>query len=185
MKFNLERADKKAKEKENQFFPIDLNEGNVQAIFNRCLAKPDTKDFSYATLFPTTHGYKPGDEIQIQFDSAELLKNKQSIKFLFGQLQEVHASIKKQDISIDDYNTTYNGKHWTSDKGTLLKFLYLGVSPETLFISPFNAKSNTSIMSPQVKPTLSPKDPNFPEWWEEHKSEWEEPKKEGQEPADD
>lgn len=36
-----------------------------------------------------------------------------------------------------------------------------------------------------ILPTLSPKDPYFPAWWEEHKSEWEEPKKEGQEPADD
>ena len=36
-----------------------------------------------------------------------------------------------------------------------------------------------------IKPTLSPKDPNFPAWWEAHKSEWEEPKKDGHEPAYD
>ena len=45
----------------------ELTEGNVQAIFNRCLAKPDSKKFSYATLFPTTHGYELGAEKQIQF----------------------------------------------------------------------------------------------------------------------
>lgn len=26
-----------------------------------------------------------------------------------------------------------------------------------------------------LTPTISPKDPNFPEWWEQHKSEWETP----------
>ena len=28
-------------------------------------------------------------------------------------------------------------------------------------------------MAPAVKPTLSPKDPAFPAWWEAHKAEWE------------
>ena len=27
-----------------------------------------------------------------------------------------------------------------------------------------------------ITPTLSPKDPAFPAWWEAHKGEWEEPK---------
>ena len=45
-----------------EFTPVDLNEGNVQAIFNRCLAKADSKDFSYAALFPTAHGYEEDAE---------------------------------------------------------------------------------------------------------------------------
>ena len=73
MKFNLDRADEMAKAKANSFLPIDLNEANVQAIFNRCLAKADSKDFSYAALFPTTHGYEAGAEKQIQFDTAALV----------------------------------------------------------------------------------------------------------------
>ena len=76
-------------------------------------------------------------------------------------------------VSADDFNTTYLGNYWTNDKGTLLKFLYLGVSPETLCISPFTKKTGTAIMAPAVKPTLSPKDPAFPAWWEAHKAEWE------------
>ena len=47
------------------------------------------------------------------------------------------------------------------------------------------AKTNTSVISSELKPTLSPEDPNFPAWWEEHKSEWEDKKKDGQEPGDD
>ena len=173
MKFNLDRADEMAKAKANSFLPIDLNEANVQAIFNRCLAKADSKDFSYAALFPTTHGYEAGAEKQIQFDTAALVENKRSIEYLFGQIQEAHKTKRPNDLAADDLNTTYLGNHWTDDKGTLLKFLYLGVSPETLCISPFMKKTATAIMAPAVKPTLSPKDPAFPAWWETHKAEWE------------
>lgn len=35
------------------------------------------------------------------------------------------------------------------------------------------------MISISITPTLSPKDPNFPEWWEQHKAEWETPEKEG------
>lgn len=172
MGFNLNKAKAAKEEILKSFTPLELNEGNVQAIFNRCLAKQDTKDITYSTLFPTTHGYKTEDEIQIQFDTAELLNNRQNIEYLFGQLQEVHHKHNKR-MSIDDYNTTYQEKHWTSDKSALLKFLYLGVNPKIVYITPFRAESSTSILSPQVKPTLSPKDPNFPAWWEAHKAEWE------------
>lgn len=173
MGFNLNKAREKKKEIISSFTPLELNGGNVHAIFNNCLATKDSKETTYATLFPSTHGYKPEDEIPIQFDTTELLKNKQTIVYLFGQLQEVHNAHKKGRINIDDYNTTYHGKHWTSDKETLLKFLYLGVSPKTVCITPFRAESSTSIISPQVKPTLSPKDHDFPAWWEAHKAEWE------------
>jgi hypothetical protein len=41
-------------------------------------------------------------------------------------------------------------------------------------IHPFVKQSNTATISRLlVKPTLSPKDPNFEAWWAEHKSEWE------------
>lgn len=172
VKFNLNRADEMAKAKADLFLPIDLNEGNVQAIFNRCLGKEGSKEFSYATLFPTTHGYELGDEIQIQFDTAALVENKRTIEYLFGQIQEAHRTKRPNDLTADDFNTTYLGNHWTDDKGILLKFLYLGVSPKTLCISPFMKKTDTAIMAPAVTPTLSPKDPAFPSWWEAHKGEW-------------
>jgi hypothetical protein len=160
-------------EESNKFKPQELNEGNVQAIFNRCVSNPNSKQTTGATLFPITNGYKSGSEKLIYFDTDTLLKNKKEIKYLFGQLQEVHASNKKHNITIDDYNTTYKGDHWTRDKATLLKLLYLGVSGKINCISAFFAKTSTSVVSPSIKPTLSPKDPNFEAWWAEHKSEWE------------
>ena len=95
---------------------------------------------------------------------------------MFGQLQRVHRSVEGEnvlDVTIDDYNITYKETHWTSDKKILLKLLYLGVPAETLFITPFFAELNTSGINGIVKPTLSPKDPAFPAWWEQHKTEWE------------
>ena len=119
----------------------DLNEGNVQAIFNRCLATKNTKELARATLFPPTRGYKEGTEKLIYFDKEALLKNKKSIEYLFGQIQEVHVLQKEKRVNIDDYNTTYTGEHWTRDKAALLKLLYLGVSSDTLVIS--NARTST------------------------------------------
>lgn len=55
----------------------------------------------------------------------------------------------------------------------------------TCFILLTQENGNTTRFMSAVKPTLSPKDPNFPAWWEQHKSEWEDKKKGGQEPADD
>jgi len=43
MGFNLNKAKQKKESIVNSFTPCDLNEGNVQAIFNRCLATKDSK----------------------------------------------------------------------------------------------------------------------------------------------
>ena len=32
---------------------------------------------------------------------------------------------------------------------------------------------NTASLKSDIKPTLSPKDPSFPAWWEARKGEWE------------
>lgn len=63
-----------------------------------------------------------------------------------------------------------------------MQLFHLGVGSNT--ISAFNINGHSGFIH-GILPTLSPKDPNFPAWWEEHKSEWEEPKKEGKEPSDD
>ena len=44
------KALKKNEEDRKKFLPLELNEGNVQAIFNRCLAtKDDNRDELYAS----------------------------------------------------------------------------------------------------------------------------------------
>ena len=134
--------------KSEGFRPLELNEGNVQAIFNRCLAKEGTpkENISKSILFSRTMGYNPRDELVINFDKKTLHANKQSIDYLYGQLMLSHQKTE---------------------------LLHLGSTNETDKISIFNAKTNTAELNLTQIPTLSPKDPAFPAWWEAHKSEWE------------
>lgn len=162
----------------NQYpaYLMELNESNVQSIFNRCLAKDGTpkENVSGSILFSRTLGYKPEEEIVFYFDKEKLLANKKSIKYLYGQLRSVHQ--KKDELCLDDAWYDYSGKRWSTDKACLLYLLYLGCTHETLLISPFNAEISAAVLDiDTVKPTLSPKDPNLPAWWETHKAEWENP----------
>ena len=167
------KAMEKKTEKPPEFIPIDLNEGNVQAIFNRCLAKEGTpkENISKSILFSRTMGYNPRDELVINFDKKTLLANKQSIDYLYGQLMLSHQ--KTETLTIDKAFYNYQGKKWTQNKAHLLELLHLGCTNDTDKISVFNAKTNTAELNLTQIPTLSPKDPNFPAWWEAHKAEWE------------
>ena len=173
MGFNLNKALAQKEKIINSFIPSELCEDNVEELFNKCLANANTKEMATSFLFPTVLGYKQGSEKPIHFDKDSLLKYKKNIEYLFGQLHRVHNPNGTYKMSIDDFNKTYQNTHWTSNKATLLKLLYLGVVPETLVIAPFKADTSLSVIYPAVKPTLSPKDPHFTAWWEEHKREWE------------
>ena len=92
-------------------------------------------------------------------------------------MKNVHAGNKT--LQINEAFLTYSGTHWTTNKGVLLEFLYLGATCDGhALISIFDArtdfcdKPNSAFLSAH-KPTLSPKDPAFPAWWEAHKGEWE------------
>lgn len=170
----LAAASKKAGEKRKNFEPLELIEGNVQAIFNRCLAKEGTSEenISKSLLFSRTLGYKPSDEIVMCFDKQKILDNQLNIKYLYGQLKAVHQ--KSDRLSIESAFYTYSGKPWTTDKAHLLELLYLGGTRDILLIVLLNAEDGSApIATSTVKPTLSPKDPNFSAWWEAHKGEWE------------
>lgn len=171
----------------NKFKPQELNEGNVQAIFNRCLANKDTRNISRAQLFLINMGYQGKEDVPIHFDKDSLIKNKLNIEYLYGQLNSVHAGTHyKENLSISDFNRDYTGNIWSQNKAILLELLYLATTSDVPIIVPFSKQNNdTTRISRTIRPTLSPKDPNFPAWWEEHKSEWEGPKKEGKEPSDD
>lgn len=197
MGFNIQKALAKNRERGEHFTPCDLNEGNVQAIFNRCLATDDTpkEQVSRSILFSRTLGYKPEEEIVFSFDKGKLLSNYKNIRYLYGQLRGVHQSTEW--LPLDEVWYDYSGKRWTASNACRMYLLYLGCTNETDCISPFrnevffkfcddndqdgylknlctaSEKDTAELAIETIKPTLSPKDPNFPTWWEEHKSEWE------------
>ena len=160
--------DKYAKKIEEQGFrPIDLNEDNVQAIFNRCLAKGG-EETTYALVLQKALSGKESD--LVRFGQAKITENCKNISYLLGQLKGVH---KKERLMLLEYGImNYNGKKWTTNPGTLLKLYELGMV--NINLTPFSVQENKSLLTDisSIKPTLSPKDPNFPEWWEKHKAEW-------------
>ena len=169
----------KLKDTDTISYALDLNETNVQAIFNRCIAKEGTlEDQCFnSILFSRLRGYSPDAERIVVFNRENFLANKKYIQYLYGQLKNVHAGNKT--LQINEAFLTYSGMHWTTNKGVLLEFLYLGATNDGhALISIFDArtdfgdKPNSAFLSAH-KPTLSPKDPAFPAWWEQHKAEWE------------
>lgn len=153
----------------------ELTEGNVQAIFNRCIAKEGTPEDQCANsiLFSRLRGYSPDAERIVVFNREKMLANKKNIQYLYGQLKNVHEGNK--NLQINEAFLTYSGTHWTTNKGGLLEFLYLGgAATDYMLICIFDSKTNsTELNMNYIKPTLSPKDPAFPAWWEAHKAEWE------------
>ncbi len=160
------------------FTPIDLNEENVRVIFARCLLKDKSKMtrdvVTEGILFPGILGYSGDDLELISFDKKAILDNKKNIEYLFGQLYATH-NLDRTSLHLEDFSKKYSNKEWAADKVNILRLLYMGCCPETDCVSCFNHKKNdTTFLPDDLKPTLSPNDPNFPEWWAKHKSEWEE-----------
>ena len=153
------------------FTPLELNEGNVQAIFNRCLATSidSTSETSSSILFQLALGYEE-DSKPVFFNKRRIELDKKNILYLLGQLKSTHDNKFRIEASTTIYR--YDNVKWTGDTVKLMELYHLG--EQTRGILPFVKQSNTArINDTIVKPTLSPKDPNFPAWWEEHKHEWE------------
>lgn len=152
----------------------DLNEGEVQAIFNRCLCSTG-EDVLSSDLFPPLLGNPKESYRVFDFSKDAILKNKATIAYLFGQLAIVHTLRDKSALfTEEDFYKNYLGAAWTKDKVDVLALLYLGKCQEIDLIHPFDARKNhTTHFMNAIKPTLSPKDPAFPAWWEAHKGEWE------------
>lgn len=169
------KAMQKKAEKPPEFIPIDLNEANVRAIFNRCLFTLETKNCAEGRPFYQRLGYSEEEAKPVYFDQDILLKNKKAILYLFGQVSAVHTGKAKNEAqTIADFMMAYSGNNWTNNRGSLLELLYLGSTMEIVILYPFiKEKGDITRIAPDVTPTLSPKDPNFPAWWEAHKGEWE------------
>ena len=165
----------KMQHSEKKYVALELNEANVQAIFNRCLKKEDTKEVVRTALFMTLLGYTDKEEIVIAFDKDALRKNEKNIRYLYGQLKSIHISPNEtRQQTLDDFRETYMNSIWTHGKSAALELLYLGSNSVLGFVGPFSKKQNdTTTVSKTITPTLSPKDPAFPAWWEEHRAEWE------------
>ena len=164
------KAMQKKAEKPPEFIPIDLNEGNVQAIFNRCLAKEGAAETVSSILYYKELGYEKED-LGVTFDKNALIANRKNIEYLYGQMASVHEN--QSILKEADFARTYSGHLWTEDTASMMQLIYLGISKAVKLLTLFNAEAGGAALYAPIIPTLSPKDPAFPAWWEQHKSEWE------------
>ena len=172
--FSLNKAKAAKEEILKSFIPLELNEANVQAIFNRCLATVESTEIVSVSPFPTITGYSAIGNKIVDFDEGELLAHKRSMEYLFGQLQIVHKGAFRCKHKLEDFFTDYCGKQWTDDQKYIMEFIYLSITPQIWLMRPFSQRDDdTTSIKDDIRPTLSPKDPDFPAWWEAHKGEWE------------
>ena len=159
---------------------MELNENNVQLIFQNSITTIETpeNDRLSSILFSRTGGFSPEEEEILYFSKNKILQNQKHIAYLLGQLKNAHTPSEDSHLSIQDAFIDYTGKKWTKNNAILLELLYLGAVDGIDCIAPFTKNTGSAIfVTDIIKPTLSPKDPNYPTWFEEHKSEWN-PKKE-------
>ena len=167
----LDRIKQVQQESNDGIWTIELNEGNVEKIFNICLAKGQEPFHNIQVLGPGI-AKKASDIFQVSIQKVK--DHDQVIQYLLGQIKKFHIFENTDNIRIQDGFFRYDGITWTKDYDIMFKLYSLGLAGG--FIRGFvRTKSDiVSLLYPnRCIPTLSPKDPNFPAWWEAHKSEWE------------
>ncbi|MCD8381932.1 MAG: hypothetical protein LUC30_03315 [Clostridiales bacterium] len=155
------------------FEPIDLNETDVDVIFKKCLADENTTEKECSYLFSREYGYSKESEESVFFDRKRINENRNNILYLLGQTHPCHY-YREENVTPKTISQKYNGEIWTRNNGIIMELLHLARAIDEL--SPFNKATQDAILL-IMKTTLSPNDPNFPEWWKEHKSEWEDRKR--------
>ncbi len=154
----------------DKFVASSLNESTVKTIFYNCMVKPDTKEENMIDifLFDEAAGFEENNQV-FTFDELAVQKNSKIINYIIGQLKNVHD--KNRMPKVDELFLTYQNKAWTASTSPVMELLYLLTVNSNIL--KLNKQIEHITFMNEEKPTLSPEDPNFPAWWEEHKSEWE------------
>ena len=163
-----------------KFRTLELNERNVNTLFKRCLA--EEPEISNLNLYYTSQVLKPNytgrNSESIKFSRERINTNTRTIQYLLGQIKNFHIPAGDTGVSaiaLQEGFLRYDDVIWTRDYDALFALYHLALCSAS--ISDFVLSNSNQIIgatkSPKCTPTLSPKDPNFPAWWEEHKGEWE------------
>ena len=164
--------------KSEGFHPIELNEDNVQAIFNRCLATDNTTEHIKSELYHKEWDYLKdsdlteelteelneklwytGSDHLIIFDKKALLNNLKNIRYLYGQLIAVHQdtnSIHTDEDSSSSVMKNYQGKIWTIKKVLFCNFSIWALVPTPFIGLPEEETLASSIKSRPPSPRKTP-----------------------------
>lgn len=169
--------------KNTNFRPLELNERNVQTLFKRCLLdenNPSGECYPVQVLNPQLCG-RSSELIKLSKDNVESYA--ETIRYLLGQIKAFHGS--NDTFALQEGFMRYDGTIWTKDYDTLFKLYSMGIS--TVSISNFSLYKDVicSVKSSKCISTLSPKDPNYQEWFNGYEAKVKKKTLGGQEPADD
>lgn len=162
--------------KDDGFHPLELNEGNVQAIFNRCLAaeKVDAGDSFPVRIL--SKELTPQETPRVYLSDKNIQLNDKNIAYLLGQINIFHKNYNNRLILQEGFKK-YDGTFWTKEYDNLFQLYALalgsGYFRDFLELTEGTKKGTILTRTATMTPTLSPKDPAFPAWWEAHKAEWE------------
>lgn len=149
----------------SSYIPLDLSRQVVKNVFTGCLAHSLTKSIVYCGLFKKENGFS-ADSKPIEFDEERLRSFSKIIQGMFGQLADAHQHA--MFISPSTIQKKYDGTVWLTSRQCLIEFFHLCTAVGIL--GPLNSQNTAPILK-EIYPTLSPKDPNFEAWYDEHRSE--------------
>lgn len=136
--------DKYAKrDAEQRFEPMELNETNVQAVFNRCKANEN---------------WPP------EWNEEALKKNRANIRYLLGQLALVHEGVQEHELD-SAFVKRYDGKSWTGSSNLVWALIGMGINGDCCSLTKRDEQLFICLHA-KLRTTLSPKDPKFAAWWE-------------------
>ena len=145
---------------------LDLNEENVKKIFAYCVATPQTltDNIRRSSFFSPSCNVKM---TKMNFDKIRLKKVRNSINYMLGQLKPVHSHSLL--MSLQEGYRKYDNTLWTENKITLFSLYFLGTATIQLPHFEHSINNPQNFDSPinrqiELKPTLSPNDPNFKKW---------------------
>ena len=115
------------------FEPLILNDENVEAVFDRCLAGDDTpeEDRAECMAFLGICGYARELFRTLYFSRTKIAEDRKNIYYLYGQLAGVHEpedapSARRPTITVGGCAKNYRGETWFREKKSLLMLFYIG-----------------------------------------------------------
>lgn len=154
--------------KTNKFRPLELNERNVNTLFNRCLPNEHEVQhflcYSTQVLIPEITG-RESQEVSLSIEKVNEYKS--TILYSLGQIESFHSD--REVLALEEGFLRYDGVIWTKDYEVLFKLYHLSLSCNYILDFSLASEKICSLKNPVCIPTLSPKDTNFSEWYEGYK----------------
>lgn len=136
-----------------QFEKLELNTFNVLRLMQKCKKTNATVNVISCNFYGVDLPHKAP---VLDFDKDKLLENKQTIRYLLGQLHAVHIGAKTMSLPYGLMN--YKGENWADNNMALYALYYLGTVSFTL---PLFRMGNKGAYSPisefkALRPTFWP-----------------------------